>query len=142
MGAVPGRSTRSLGDKRMRVPRYLYIPFGVQIVLEVIARLTLHWMSVAIGLMIVTLCMCAYIGSKGVLGGRSVLVSALWALPLTILGFLNGSLGFAFEETGYDHSAYLTFVAVSGVFCLIGVLVGAVGGIGVRVFQRARGAVN
>ena len=126
----------------MSVPRYLYVPLGAQVALEVIARLTPNSLSVLIGLMIVTLCLCVYVGARGVLAGRPVLASALWSLPLTLLGFVNGSLGFAFEATGYDRSAYLTFVFASIIPCIAGIVAGGVGAVGTRAVRRTRSSAT
>jgi len=122
------------------LPRYLYIPLGIQLVLEVLARLTAENLSIGLGLMIVTLGLCVYVGARGALTHRAMFSSALWTLPLTLLTFINGSLGYALAMFGYDRAAYLGFVFASILFCISGVVAGLVGGLGGRVARAKRAA--
>ena len=120
------------------LPRYLYVPLGIQLALEVIARFTLESLRIGFGLMIVSLSLCIYVGVRGVLTGRPVFYAALWTFPLTLLTFINGSLGFAFSAPGYDHTAYLGFVFASILFCIAGIAAGLVGGVAARMVGRAK----
>lgn len=124
------------------IPRYLYLPTGLQLSVELIARSTAENLSIGVVLMFITIGLCIYVGARGVLVQRHMFSAALWSIPLTLLSFINGSLGFALAAPGYDPTVYLGFVVASTLFCFGGVVAGLAGGLAMRVVARTKSVPN
>jgi hypothetical protein len=122
----------------MTIPRYLYVPLGIQILMEVIARLTQWRAPVAVGSMAVTLLLCMYVGARSGSVPKSLASSALWTLPLTLAAFINGSLSFWFASPEAEVIAYTGFLIASAIFALAGIAAGLVGATGIRMARRIK----